>query len=263
MLHPRAASFAFRDAGHGYDVFGLAPRVVDRTLRAARLLYQRYFRVTSHGAEHLPSRGAAILAANHSGVLPIDAAMLYLDVIAHTHPPRIPRPIVDLFVPRLPFVGTFFTRLGAVSGARGNVRRLLDAGELLIVFPEGSPGVAKPFAHRYQLQEWRVGHAELAIRHRAPVIPVAIIGAEEQWPLLGRIRWIKAFGSPYLPVPATPLPLPAHLHIHYGEPMELWRDLPANAADDPQLVAEAAARVEAAVAALIETGLRERKGVFR
>ena len=88
-----------------------------------------------------------------------------------------------------------------------------------MIFPEGTPGIGKPFSDRYQLQEWRVGHCELAIRYRAPVVPVGIVGAEEQMPQLARIPMPKASPVPYLPVPATPLPLPVRYHIHFGEPM--------------------------------------------
>lgn len=247
----------FHDEGHGYDVFGLHVPAVASALRWGRVPYERYFRVTSHGSEHLPRTGAAILAANHSGVLPVDGAMLWLDVVRRTG--RVLRPIADRFVPRLPFVSTLLARCGVVSGTRSNVRRLLERGELIAIFPEGVTGTVKPFGSRYRLQQWRVGHAELAIRHRAPVVPVAIIGAEESWPVLMRLRSIRAFGVPYLPVPATPVPLPVRFHLYYGAPIELHRDHPPAAADDPAVVAAAAARVNAAVVALIETGLAARR----
>jgi len=119
-------------------------------------------------------------------------------------------------------------------------------------------GVAKPFRDRYQLQAWRVGHAELAIRHRVPVVPVAIIGAEESWPLLGRIDGVRAFGAPYLPIPVSPVPLPVRFHLHYGAPLELHHDLPVGAADDPRVVAAAAGRVRDAMVDLITHGRRAR-----
>lgn len=251
----------FRDAGHGYDLFGLEPNTVAASTALVRLLYRNYFRVKSYDAQNIPAQGSAILAANHSGTLPIDGAMLYMDVIEHTHPPRIPRALADFFVPLLPFVGTWFSRMGTVNGARRNMRHLLRHGELIMVFPEGTPGIGKPFRDRYQLQTWRVGHAELAIRYGAPVIPVAIIGAEEQWPLLTRIDGFKLFGAPYLPVPMVPFPLPVRYHIHYGEPIHF--DLPPKAADDPDAVDEAALVVKAAVQTLIDDGLRQREGVFK
>jgi 1-acyl-sn-glycerol-3-phosphate acyltransferase len=173
----------FHDAGHGYDVFGLHAPTLATAVSAAAPLYDWYFRVDSQGIEHVPAAGPAILVANHGGVLPIDAAMMCLDVLRRTDPPRIPRPVADHFVPRLPFVSTLFARLGVVSGTRANVRALLDQGELIAVWPEGVSGPAKPFKDRYRIKEWRVGFAELAIRYHVPVVPIAIVGAEESWPL--------------------------------------------------------------------------------
>ena len=256
-----AMQLAFNDAGHGCDVLGLKPSWVAASVRLLEPFYRHYFRVTSHGPR-VPARGACLLAANHSGTLPIDAAMLYLDVFRHNDPPRIPRVVADVFVPRMPFFGTLFARTGAVAGTPANLRHLLETGELVVVFPEGAPAIGKPFRERYHLQAWRVGHAELAIRHRVPVIPVAIVGAEEQWPQLARLE-VQLLGAPYVPIPATPLPLPVHYHLHYGEPMALFEGTRPEDADDPGVVGRAAARVKEAVAELLARGLRERAGVFR
>jgi 1-acyl-sn-glycerol-3-phosphate acyltransferase len=232
----------FHDEGHGFDLFGLAPHAVARALRIGMPFYRRYFRVESSGIENVPA-GAAILAPNHSGMLPIDAAMLWIDVTARTG--RVLRTIADRFIPRLPFIGTWFARTGVVAGSHTNVRRLLERGELVAIFPEGVTGPAKSFHDRYHLQSWRVGHAEHAVRHRVPVVPIAIIGAEEAWPVLARIPW-RMFNAPYLPVPFTPLPLPVPLTIRYGKPIELTGD-----ADDPHVVLAAATRVRAAVAEML------------
>lgn len=258
----RVRELRFRDAGHGYDRFGLAPDFVGAALRVALPIYERYFRVVSHGAQNLPREGAAILAPNHSGTLPFDAAMLYVDVYRHTDPPRVPRVVADLFVPMLPIVGTLFARFGVVSGALHNVEHLLRRGELVVVFPEGTPGIGKTWRERYQLKPWRVGHAQLAIRHGVPVVPVAIIGAEEAWPLVARVPWFHVFGAPFLPVPATPLPVPARFHVHYGAPIALHSRWGPDEADDPRVASEAALLVQDAVRTLIAEGLSTRTGVF-
>ncbi|MFT4625972.1 MAG: 1-acyl-sn-glycerol-3-phosphate acyltransferase [Myxococcota bacterium] len=250
------------DAGHGHDRFGMSQAGIAAALGAFRPLYRDYFRVMSHGAEHVPADGAAILAANHSGTLPLDAMMLCCDVAWQADPPRALRVVMDHFVDLLPGVGRFFTRAGGIGGSRGNFHSLLDAGELIGVFPEGVPGIGKRYSERYQLQEWRIGHAELAIRHQVPVVPVAIIGAEESWPQLTRIP-IRMFGSPYLPIPATPLPVPARFHIHYGPPIPIPDLYDRGDAMRAGPVREAAGRVRDAVAALIATGLAQREGVFR
>jgi 1-acyl-sn-glycerol-3-phosphate acyltransferase len=255
--------FAIHDQGHGFDLFGMSSRTLGRVLPMNRWFHDRYFRTQSHGIENIPASGGAIMVSNHSGALPVDALMLFTDVVLNTHPPRVPRPVMDLFVPRLPFVGQLFVRGGGVNGTRRNVRRLLDDGELLLIFPEGSKGVAKTFPDRYKLQDWRVGHAELAIRHRVPVIPVAVIGAEEMWPLVARIERFHLFGAPYLPVPAVLFPLPVQLHIWYGPAIDLPALFPAKAANDPSAVDAAAHRVREAVEGLIAAGLAGREGVFR
>ena len=255
------ARTSFHDEGYGFDAFGLHPPTLERALAIGAPIYDHYFRVDSRGAENVPAHGPAILVANHSGVLPMDAAMLCYDVLRHT--PRIPRAIADHFVPRLPLVSALFARLGVVSGAHVNVRRLLERDELLVIFPEGVRGSAKPFGLRYELQRWSVGFAEHAIRHRAPIIPVAIVGAEESWPVVARIRGLRMFGSPYLPIPASPVPLPARYHIHYGEPLHADRGHRYVDAHDPELVTRTAELARAAVARLLAETLAERRGVFR
>ena len=140
-------------------------------LSVTRHLYDHYFRVVSHGASNIPKSGPTIVASNHSGMLPSDGLMLWTDIVLQTDPPRVPRPIADYFVPSLPWVNILFARGGVIAGSRGNVHAALDAGELLMVFPEGVAGIGKPFAERYKLQRWTAGHVELAIptpgRHRA------------------------------------------------------------------------------------------------
>jgi 1-acyl-sn-glycerol-3-phosphate acyltransferase len=256
--HRIVHSSSFHDEGHGFDVFGLYPPALASAVAAAAPIYERYFRVDSLGAQHIPPAGPVILVANHGGVLPVDAAMLCLDVLRRSEPPRIPRAVSDHFVPRLPLISTLFARLGVVSGTRANVRRLLERGELIAIFPEGVSGPAKPFRDRYHLQSWRVGFAELAMRYRAAVVPVAIVGAEESWPVLGKLRSLRAFGAPYVPIPASPVPLPAHYHLRYGMPIRLDGD-----ADDPQIVTRAAAEVKLALEQLMANALEARRGVFR
>lgn len=252
-----------RDAGHGYDRLGLHPDWVRGAIASSRFLYEHYFRVTNHGIENVPREGGAILAANHSGMLPLDAAMLYVDLVRNIEPPRVPRIVTDVFVPRLPFIFLFFNRVGAVAGNRETMHRLLDEGELVVVFPEGVPGIAKPRSRRYQLQPFRLGHAELSLRHCAPVVPAAIIGPEEQWTEIARIKRFHPFGAPYLPIPATPFPLPVHYHIWYGPPIDLAARYGSDRADDPNIAEEAASVVQSAVQELLDRGLRERKGVYR
>jgi 1-acyl-sn-glycerol-3-phosphate acyltransferase len=252
----RAARF---NADH--DPLGMHPDWVGLANALADPLYRYYFRVESSGAENIPVHGAAIFVANHSGTLPFDALMLCTDVARRTEPPRLLRPIVDRFVARLPWLGTAMAHCGAVSGALADVRYLLEHGELCLIFPEGLSAIGKPHSQRYRVQAFRVGFAELSLRHRVPVVPVAIIGAEDQWPVLAQLRGLHPFRLPYVPVVATPLPLPVRYHIHYGRPIILHdhdRGPITQAA-----IENASERVRASLQALVDSGLASRKGVFQ
>lgn len=246
-----------RDAGHGYDEFGATDAALERVRPVLEFLHDVYFRVTAHDVHHVPEAGGVVVVSNHSGTLPFDGAMIAANILFERE--RLIRPVADRFLPNLPFFGTWLTRIGAVTGSRGNVRYLLERGEGILIFPEGTQGIGKAFSQRYQLQAWRVGHAELAIQNGVPVVPVAVIGAEEQMPQLARItagaKWV---GAPYFPVTLTPLPLPVRYHLHYGEPI----DLSAYDADDSRSLADAAALVRSRVEGLIADGLRRRRGTF-
>jgi 1-acyl-sn-glycerol-3-phosphate acyltransferase len=260
IARPAAALQGFHDEGHGFDVFGLHPPTLRRTVDRGGWLSDAYFRTRSSGAEGIPRSGPVILVANHGGALPIDGSLVCLDVFRATG--RIVRPLADRFVPLLPLISTWFARIGAVVGTHANVGHLLEGGELIAIWPEGSAGIAKPVRDRYRLKEWRVGHAELALRYRAPVVPVAILGSEESWPVLGRITGFHRFGVPFLPVPATPFPLPLRHYLYYGAPIALHDGLPPDAADDPGAVAHAATRVRLALGDLIRDARQARSGRF-
>lgn len=260
----KAHAMSLSDLGHGVDEFGLNRDWVGLGMGLMRGLYDHWFRVRSVGCDQIPKSGAAILAANHSGTLPFDAAMLWMDVVQNTSPPRVPRIVADHFVPNLPFVSTLFARSGAVNGSRANLSRLLDRGELVGVFPEGTPGIGKHFRERYQLKTWRVGHVELALKHNAPVVPIGIVGAEEQMPQVGRIDvGSKLFGAPYLPITLTPFPLPVRYHVLYGAPIHLHELLAPCDPADPAVLERAANIVSGAVRELVDRGLADRKGIFR
>lgn len=257
----RLKAVRLRDEGHGFDAFGLSRDWLALGLLTTRALYRDWFRVESRGVENIPAEGAAILAANHGGMLPFDGLMLWSDVLRRGDPPRVARAVGDHFVPLVPFVGTYFARQGMVGGSRGNVDELLDRGELLLIFPEGTAAIGKPLRQRYQLRAWTVGHAEMAIRHRAPVVPVALLGPDEQFPLVVQLP-LRIFGAPYLPVSLLPFPLPVRYRIRYGAAIALHQRYRPADADDPDAVAAAAAEVAAAERALLAEALAERPGVY-
>lgn len=258
----RVDAMPLRDLGHGYDAYGMSRGGLAFGLALSHVLYHHWFRVSSHGIGHLPTTGPVVVVANHSGTLPLDGLMICADILRRSPVPRVPRAVVDYFVGRMPVVNTVFTRAGAIGGSRANFHDLLDHGEVIVVFPEGTAGIGKGWDKRYELQRWTHGHAELALRHGATIVPLAVIGAEEQLPQLGRLAWLHAFGAPFLPIPASPLPLPVHLHLWYGPPIRVAERWSPDDAHDPEVVAQVAAQSRAAVHQLIHQGLRARTGVF-
>ncbi|MFL5303042.1 MAG: lysophospholipid acyltransferase family protein, partial [Anaeromyxobacteraceae bacterium] len=169
---------------YGVDPYGLDVDYAVAAMAPFLWLYRKYFRVEVRGIEQVPTDGRVLLIANHSGQLPFDAAMLGVSLLIDLDPPRFARALVEKWVPSLPFVSTFYARLGQVVGTPENCRRLLAAEEALLVFPEGVRGLNKPWRERYRLQEFGAGFMRLALEADAPIVPIGIVGAEEQSPAL-------------------------------------------------------------------------------
>jgi len=245
--------------GHGFDAFGMSRGGVAFGLAFTRFLYEVWFRVRAHHIERVPASGPTLVAVNHSGLVPLDGMMVSANLTREGPIGRAPRVIADRFVPSLPWVNVLFQRAGAIGGSRGNVHAVLDNGGLMVVFPEGTVGIGKGFAKRYQLQPFRTGVAELAVRHQAKIVPTAVIGSEEAWPQIARLEGLRPFGAPYLPVPLTPMPLPVAHDIWYGEPIDVAGRFSPEDADDPSVVGPLADEVRARVAELVAEGRRERR----
>jgi 1-acyl-sn-glycerol-3-phosphate acyltransferase len=244
-----------------YDRFGFSPSVARRAFPFFYALYRLYFRVQSQGHENIPTQGPAILVGNHGGLLPFDGAMGVVDVLMNTDPPRLPRAIVDRWAGTLPFVNVFYARVGQVVGTRENFGDLLDEGQLVLVFPEGIEGIRKRVTQRYRLQRFRVGFVEQALRCRAPVIPVAFIGTDDQAPILYDLQPLaRRFGLPTLPItPTFPwlgplglLPYPVRYRIVYGEPLRFHERFSPEAAEDARLVHYLSKQVRRAVQILVD-----------
>jgi 1-acyl-sn-glycerol-3-phosphate acyltransferase len=244
-----------------YDRFGLSAGALRSAFPLFYALYRLYFRVQSEGHGHIPAEGAAVLVANHGGLLPFDGAMAAVDVFLHTDPPRLARAIVDRWAGTLPFVNVFLARVGQVIGTRENVTALLEGGELVLVFPEGIDGIRKPIHQRYQLQHFHVGFIEHALRARAPIVPLAILGSDDQAPILYDVkplaRWLGLPVAPITPTfpwlgPLGLLPYPVRYRISYGEPLRLHERFGPDAAEDPALVRELSAEVRRTVQKLVD-----------
>ena len=230
-----------------YDVdeFGFDEQLTDAViLPLLRPLYHSWFRTETTGVKHVPSEGPALVVANHSGTVALDALMLAL-AVHDEHPDRRHLRLLGAdFVFRMPGLSELARKSGATLACNPDAERLLRAGQLVGVFPEGFKGTGKPFAERYKLQRFgRGGFVSAALRTGTPIVPVAIVGAEETYPMLGNIRPLaRLIGAPYFPVtPTFPwlgplglLPLPSKWLIEFGEPIPT-ADL-VDDADDPMVV---------------------------
>jgi 1-acyl-sn-glycerol-3-phosphate acyltransferase len=210
------------------DPFGLDLPFRQRVIPAFRFLHDRYWRVEVTGAHHVPASGPALLVSNHSGAIPFDGAMICTAL--EKHRARTVRFLYDRFVENLGPVSAFYRKVGGAVASRENAATLLRAGEPLLLFPEGVPGVAKAFGDRYRLRGFNPGFARLALALDVPIVPVAVVGAEEIYPLVGRMEnFGRALGMPYLPItPFFPmlgvlgtLPLPTKWFIRFGKPIHL------------------------------------------
>jgi 1-acyl-sn-glycerol-3-phosphate acyltransferase len=251
---------------YGVDRFGMEPAFAKQNLLPAALLYTHYFRVVTRGAQHVPE-GRVLLIANHAGQLPFDAAMLGVAMLLEAEPPRLARGLGEYWIPQLPFVSELATRGGNLVGTPENFRALIDAEECVMVFPEGVRGMNKPFRERYRLQRFGTGFVRLALETRTPIVPVGIVGSEEQQPGLYDLKPLaKLLGMPAFPItPTFPwlgplgiLPMPVKYRIEIGEPIRFEGDPnEGDAAIDARV-----ATVKIAIDKLLEAGRRERKGIF-
>jgi len=248
----------------GVDPFGLDPQWTKYTLATAALLHRHYFRSEVFGAENLP-KDRILLVSNHSGQIPIDAVLIGASLFMDVEPPRFIRAMVEKWTQTLPFVSLFFSRVGQVVGVPENARRLLENEQALLVFPEGTRGVSKTFDKRYQLVDFGLGFMRLALETGTPIVPMAVIGGEEQYISIGTFDSLaKLLRMPVLPIlpqlalPFGALPLPTRYRIYFGEPMRFAGDPD----DDDAVIEEKVFVVKATIESMIHRGLKARKSIF-
>jgi 1-acyl-sn-glycerol-3-phosphate acyltransferase len=256
------------------DEFGFDPDLADNALLPALApLYDRWFRVEVGGIEHVPSEGGALLVGNHSGGLWAVDAVMTATAVRREHPAaRHLRMLAADVVLRLPFAGELARKAGVTFACAPDAERLLSAGELVGVWPEGFKGIGKPFRERYKLQRFgRGGFVHAAVRTGVPIVPVTIIGAEESYPVLGNAKTLaRMLDLPYFPLTPTfpwlgPLglvPLPTKWYIEFGEPIET-AELGRDAADDTSLVFDLTDQVRETIQSSIYRLLIQRRSVWR
>jgi 1-acyl-sn-glycerol-3-phosphate acyltransferase len=252
---------------YGFDPFGYDPEYGRALLMTMGLLYRYWLRVETSGIERVPD-GRVLLIANHGGnTFAYDGAMLAGSMFFEHEPPRIVRGMGEYYLPRIPFFNIFMQRFGSVVGTPSNCVQLLERGEAIMVFPEGERGFLKPYRKRYQLQRFGLGFMRLALETRTPIVPVGIVGSEEQSPGLARVPWLgRLIGAPALPItltfpwlgPLAIVPLPVKFRLHFGEPMLFDGDPD----DDDATIEKKVEVVKDAIAEGIRAGLEARKGWF-
>lgn len=254
------------------DEFGFDPHFNNAIVRPLlRFFFKSWFRVEVSGIENLPSEGPALLVANHAGVLPFDGLMLSVAVHDEHPAQRDMRLLAADMVFDLPLVGEAARKAGHTMACTTDAHRLLAAGELTAVFPEGYKGLGKRFEDRYRLQRFgRGGFVTAALRTKAPIIPCSIIGSEEIYPMLTDVKLLaRLFGLPYFPVtplfplagPAGLLPLPSKWRIAFGEPI-YTNDYAASDAEDPMVTFELTDQVRETIQQTLYRLLAGRRNVF-
>lgn len=262
---------AMRSRAESVDDFGLDPKVEARFRALFDFLYARYFRVASAGVEEIPDSGRCIIVANHSGSMPYDGIMLKTCILRDHAAHLQLRWLTEDFITYLPFVGSFMNRIGAVRACQENAERLLRQEKPIAVFPEGVKGIAKLYRDKYKLQRFgRGGFVRLALRMQAPIVPCAILGAEEANPMLFRIdSFARSLGVPYIPItptfpllgPVGLLPAPTKWRIVFGPRIEMDQYTPEDA-NDTALVARLSEHVRGTIQHMLDDTLSERKSVF-
>jgi len=244
--------------GYGYDPWGFHTEVARRALISSALMYRYWFRVETHGIENLPE-GRILLISNHAGQIALDAAMIGVACILEAEPPRIVRGMGEYWLPTVPFINVIMVRTGSVVGTPKNATDLLHHGEAVIAFPEGVRGMNKSFSERYKLKEFGNGFMRLALQTNTPIVPIAVVGSEEQAPSLGNFKPLaRLLAMPAFPLVLVPLPLPVKYRIYFGEPMEFK----GNPNDEDAVIEAKVAQVKERIRGMLEEGLRRRRSVF-
>ena len=257
---------AIDDWGRSETAFQLADPILN-------FYYRYWFRVELEGVENVPATGGALLVSNHSGALPPDAPMI-MQGIRNEHPQ--PRPVYMLgehWFKGYPGVGMVANKIGLVAAHPANAQRLLrDEGRLALVFPEGQKGSRKLYWQRYKLRRFgRGGFVRTAMRAGVPIVPIAVVGAEEAMPIFAHVRALQRLtGLIYFPVnhafphfglAAGLMYLPAKFKIRFLEPVDLSAHDPSDA-EDVALVQTVSEQVRAQIQREVDDLVSSRKSVW-
>jgi 1-acyl-sn-glycerol-3-phosphate acyltransferase len=259
------------EGDYAVDEFGFDPEFTTKIyLPLLRQIADHWFRVEVRGAENLPMDGSALLVSNHAGTLPLDGMILH--TVVYDEIGRHVRMLGADLIFKTPYSGDLARKTGTTLACQEDAERLLASNQLVAVFPEGFKGLGKPYADRYKLQRFgRGGFVTAAIRAQVPIIPVAIVGSEEIYPLIAKAPALaRALGVPYFPItplfpwfgPLGMIPLPSKWIIQFGEAITT-DELGPGAADDPMTVFNITDQVRETIQQTLYALLMQRRSAFR
>ncbi len=253
------------------DDWGMDAEFRDAVLPFFDFMYKSYWRVEMTGLENIPGEGRALVVGNHSGQLPWDGTMIATGVLREHPNNRIIRPLFATWFPTLPFISDFLIKCGGVLATEDNGERLLDQDQLVLVMPEGYKGAGKLFKERYRLARFgRGGFVQMALKKRAPLIPLSVVGAEETYVSLYKSNTLaKLTGFPYFPIsPTFPwfgllgfVPMPTKWYIDVGAPIPT-DGYKQGSENNPVLVSQLTDQVRNIVQEMIYARLAQRRSVF-
>jgi 1-acyl-sn-glycerol-3-phosphate acyltransferase len=250
-----------------YDDWGLDAEYIRAWGAWFSFLRNVYWRIEHEGMDNIPAAGRALFISNHRGFMPLDAVM-HLSLIL-THRNRITRFLIINTLLRIPFLCNFLTKLGGVIASRENAARLFANENLVGIFPEGIRGSFQPYKGTYKLRDFsKSAYAKIAIENQAPIVPAAVVGHAEIFPIIGRIDSsfiTREFGWPYLPIapmfPLAPIPIPSKWHVRVLPAVPLQGLTPADG-ENRAIVREFSGHVQDLVQRHVDEMLLRRKHIF-
>lgn len=268
-LERRAPAFCARYAGVE-DEFGFSLTTYAWSFPIFRFLLEDYFKVKYHGIHNIPDSGKALVIGNHSGLIPLDGALLTCGLINYHSTPRPVRFLATDWFFNLPGVSDWMRQTGQVRATLENAQKLLERDELVGIYPEGIRGVGKTYRERYRVHDFHPGFVQLAISSQTPVIPIATIGGDEILPNFANVKTLKQLfhmpffpitpAFPFLPFPTPFVPLPVKWLMKIHKPIDFG--YPPERANDRKLVRQLAKEVQYTIQKDLNDLLRERKPLF-
>jgi len=244
------------------DPWGFSPEKAITDLKLLYPLYRYYFNVKLHGVENFDHSKNYMVISNHTGQIPIDALLICTAFFLELNPPIVLRPLVERFLSGLPFLGKWSSEGGAVLGDRQNCLNLLKREESLLVFPEGVRGIAKSSKNHYELQPFTKGFIRMALQTKTPILPIAVIGAEEFYPFVFHSKKLANFlRVPAIPLSLNLLPLPSPVDIYIGSPYQLPLELSPDSPDEE--IEKHILNISDEVNSMIEQGLKNKRSFLK